>query len=121
MEQKSYAFEFTVNETSVVRMALGRMPHDEVWGLINKIHEVIRGDAPPKKEKAPELLPLVPAPKKRPAKPRKKLARTADEIKIFMSKLNPDGTFKDSTDDAPFGYKKDGTPKKRPGRPARKA
>ena len=96
-QDNEISFSFTPEEADLIRIALGKMPHDDVQVIISKmyitVHDHVFGDAG-----------------ERPAAPKKRRAKKSRLMRSLTSRKV------EKTDDAPWGLKKDGTPKKRPGR-----
>jgi hypothetical protein len=83
-DQQPINFSFTPEEAETIRYALGKLPHDDVQGIVIKMYQTVEHHVFGDDDQT----------YKRTRKPRK-------------------------TKEAPYGHKKDGTPKKRPGRPAK--
>lgn len=96
-QDSAISFLLTPEEADIIRAALGKMPHDDVEPIIIKMYETVRNHVFGNVGERPA------APKKRRAK-KSRLMRSLTSKKI------------EKTNDAPWGLKKDGTPKKRPGR-----
>lgn len=96
------SFSFTPEEADLIRIALGKMPHDDVQLIVAKMYETVRD----------HVFGQVGT---RPTAPKKPRAKKSRLTQILTSKKV------EKTADAPFGLKKDGTPKKRPGRAPKEA
>jgi hypothetical protein len=94
-QDNEISFLFSVDEADVIRAALGKMPHDEAQPIVMKMYETVRnhvfgvGDE-------------------------QRIAPKRRAVKKSRLRLSLERGPKKA--DSPFGVKKDGTPKKRPGR-----
>jgi hypothetical protein len=85
-QETELSFLFTVNEVSLIRHALGAMPHDEVRPVLEKIYSVVADHLFGEEDSSDEF----------------------EQHEFSLHKYR-------------YGVKKDGTPKKRPGRAPKEA
>ncbi len=98
------SFSFNLEEVETIRAALGQMPHDDVNVIIHKIYQTVHSHV---FDEIDSPIQVIEAPKPKTAAAKKRRVKRPAKKPV------------ERTGEAPYGLKKDGTPKKRPGRPAK--
>ncbi len=105
-QDTAISFSFTAEEAEIIRTALGKMPHDDVQLIVVKMYQTVHDHVFGSDEDPP---PAIKRSVTKKSRLRRSLERKPKKSRLAM-------TPQEKSAEAPYGLKKNGTPKKRPGR-----